>query len=244
MRGEAGAAAGAAPRNPMNLTSLIALLMPAGVLLVETCRRSDRDPAAAAVEAATLPSCSERAADLPAAPFLDRTDPRLIENGLVVVVKAARTLAVYDGGRLVRTTAGGPACWRVGLGRDDDGEHPVGPKTREGDRRTPEGWYRTSDKPMSRFHAAIAVHYPNADDAAAGLAAGRIDETVHATIVAALAEGARPPQNTPLGGEILIHGGGNVADWTHGCIGMADADIDLLRTLLPGRMHTDLLILP
>ena len=35
----------------------------------------------------------------------------------------------------------------------------------------------------------------------------------------------RPPWNTPLGGEIGIHGGGINRDGTRGCIGMRDEDV-------------------
>jgi WD40 repeat protein len=37
-----------------------------------------------------------------------------------------------------------------------------------------------------------------------------------------------PPQDTALGGEIFIHGGGTGSDWTLGCIALADARIDWL----------------
>ena len=44
-----------------------------------------------------------------------------------------------------------------------------------------------------------------------------------------------PPQNTPLGGQIGIHGLGNaderihkVFDWTHGCIALTNPQIDQL----------------
>ena len=62
--------------------------------------------------------------------------------------------------------------------------------------------------------------------------------------VRALAADQKPPQTTPVGGEILIHGGGNQADWTLGCIALANPDIDALRATLPRSMVTDVLILP
>jgi len=134
---------------------------------------------------------------------------------------------------------GATACWKMGLG-----PAPVGHKLREGDGKTPEGWYRTSDKPWSQWYAAIAVHYPNRRDASAAHADGRLTADQASRTVRALAAGLKPPQTTPVGGEILIHGGGSQADWTLGCIAMANRDIDALRATLPRSMVTDVLILP
>ena len=131
-------------------------------------------------------------------------------------------------------------CWRVGLATG----YETGDKLREGDMKTPEGWYRTSDKPTSSHYAAIAVHYPNAEDAQRGLDAGVIDEPSYESILSALDKDEKPAQQTAMGGEILIHGGGGADDWTLGCLGMDNEDIDTLRTHLPEGMRVDLLILP
>ena len=37
-----------------------------------------------------------------------------------------------------------------------------------------------------------------------------------------------PPQETPLGGDIYIHGGGTGKDWTLGCVALEDEDIRAL----------------
>lgn len=181
------------------------------------------------------PVCPVTVADLPAATWLDPADPRLRGDDLVVVLKSQRALGLYAGGVL----APGESCWRVGLGGA-----PEGHKRREGDNRTPEGWYRSSDKPASRFYAAIAVHYPNHDDAAAGERAGTIDAATRRRIQDALRVGEKPPQYTALGGEILIHGGGSWTDWTLGCVALDDRDLDALRAQLPSGMATQVLILP
>jgi murein L,D-transpeptidase YafK len=170
-------------------------------------------------------------------------DARLDGEALIVVSKSTRRLARYSGGALVQLE-GAPACWTIGLAASTDGAAWSGTKTRQGDRKTPEGWYRTSDKPWSSFYAAIAVHYPDRADADAGLSGGRIDTATHQRISAALETGRKPPQSTPLGGEILIHGGGGDSDWTLGCVALDDADIDALRGSLPPHMQTDVLILP
>ena len=131
-------------------------------------------------------------------------------------------------------------CWRIGLGTGG----PRGAKQRQGDLKTPEGWYRTSDKPWSRFAGAIAVHYPNLADARAGHAAGRIDHPTLKSIRDALNKGHKPPQNTALGGEILIHGGGSRVDWTLGCVALDDDDLEVLRSRLPEGQAVDMLIHP
>jgi hypothetical protein len=176
--------------------------------------------------------CIAHVDELPAAPWLDRDDRRLSRDDLVVVLKSARRLLVFDDG--VRTS-----CWKIALGFA-----PSGHKEVQGDGKTPEGWYRTSDKPWSTFDNAIAIHYPNAVDARAGAAAGRITRRTRDKIEDAIEAGRVPPQSTALGGAILIHGGGTSFDWTLGCVALDDADLLALRERLPNGMRTDVLVLP
>ncbi len=181
--------------------------------------------------------CAARAVDVPG---VESSDPRWRAEHLLVVRKAARTVQVFSSGTAVTGTGiDQKACYRVGLGFE-----PEGHKTREGDGRTPEGWYTTSDKPWSSFHAAIAVHYPNPKDSAAGLGNGHIDPSTHSSIASAHQSGRKPPQTTALGGEILLHGGGSATDWTLGCIALENADIDDLRSHLPKSMKVHIRILP
>lgn len=193
-----------------------------------------RPTTAAEVRSPTGPvdDCVATVAELPAIAGLDRDDRRLQRDALVVVTKSARRLAVFDDG-------GRTHCYRVGLGFA-----PAGPKRAQGDGKTPEGWYRTSDKPWSTFDNAIAIHYPNAGDARDGRTAGRIGRSTHDKIVRAIDEGRVPPQSTALGGAILIHGGGSTWDWTLGCVALDDADLLELRAALPRGMRTDVLVLP
>ncbi|MBN1334649.1 MAG: L,D-transpeptidase family protein [Deltaproteobacteria bacterium] len=218
------------PALPAWLVAFAALADPAG------------DPPVQAPPAETV--CPATTEALPLPPTLSRTDPRLAGPRVVVVRKAARRLLVYESGRLYADGEGSPACWQVALGVDASGVYPPGPKRRRGDRKTPEGWYRTSDKPTSSFYHAIRVHYPNAEDVRAGVAAGLIDAAQARAARAALGAGRVPPQDTRLGGEILLHGGGSSSDWTWGCVALDNADIDALRALLPEGMRTDLLLLP
>lgn len=190
-------------------------------------------PAAEPTERDRPPAgCIDSVAELPAADFLRADDRRLTRGTLIVVSKRARRLMLYDEGKSV-------ACYRVALGFA-----PEGHKTVQGDGRTPEGWYRTSDKPWSSFENAIAIHYPNADDARAAEADGRVGKRTRDQIVGAIEAGKVPPQATKLGGAVLIHGGGSSFDWTLGCVALDDDELVALRDRLPKGMRTDLLILP
>jgi murein L,D-transpeptidase YafK len=135
----------------------------------------------------------------------------------VVVLKSLRVLEVYRGGKPV-------ARMHAALGRD-----AFGPKTREGDQRTPEGVYDVCVKNVeSKYHLSLGLNYPNAADAARGLAEGIISQAQHDRIVGAIKRGQRPPWDTPMGGEIMIHGGGARRDWTAGCVALDDECMDYL----------------
>jgi len=127
----------------------------------------------------------------------------------VVVLKAERRLELYDGATLLRS-------YRISLGRE-----PVGPKLREGDRRTPEGLYRIDyRKPDSSYHRALHISYPRPDQAAA----------------------AQRKAESP-GDLIMIHGLPNglgfigrlhlLADWTIGCIAVTNAEIEEIWRVTP-----------
>ena len=99
--------------------------------------------------------------------------------------------------------------YRVALGRE-----PVGDKRVAGDGRTPEGHYTIDGRnPGSEFHRSLHISYPNAAD-----------------VRSAREAGASP------GGEIMIHGLPNAADWverehtrfdwTEGCIAVTNEEID------------------
>ncbi len=109
------------------------------------------------------------------------------------------------------------------------GRNGLGHKQREGDERTPEGEYTICYRnDESRFHLFLGLSYPNADDAAAALARGDLDEAGYRSIVEPLAAGGVPNWYTGLGGEIGLHGGGIGRSGTAGCVAMADGDIELL----------------
>ena len=119
----------------------------------------------------------------------------------VLVVKSERKLHLMGRGEVLKS-------YRISLGKE-----PTGAKVREGDLRTPEGfywidWRKTSDK----YNLSMHISYPNARDAANARKKG-----------------------VSAGGMIMIHGTPlddeypewyfNTLDWTEGCIAMRNADM-------------------
>jgi len=132
----------------------------------------------------------------------------------IVIRKKARRLELHREGEPVKG-------YRIALGSS-----PVGDKEREGDGRTPEGEFVVCVKnPNSKYTLSLGLNYPTIQDAERGLRDGLISSDQHTVIVEANRAGRRPPWDTPLGGEIFVHGGGTSRDWTVGCIAMDDDDI-------------------
>lgn len=138
----------------------------------------------------------------------------------IVVEKGRRTLVATHHGETVRE------C-RVSLGPG------VGIKDHEGDKRTPEGVYRVSEKVEGVYHKWLGVSYPGLDDADRGLRGGHLAWYDYRAIRVAHLRGQPPPEATWLGGNLGIHGGGAKGDWTLGCIAVDDADIDALYEVVP-----------
>jgi murein L,D-transpeptidase YafK len=147
------------------------------------------------------------------------------------VIKSQRTLELRRGEALLGT-------YPVALGST-----PKGHKTASGDGRTPEGQYQVCTRnERSKYHLALGLNYPNGQDVTLALSEGRLFAADAQRILDALAGGARPPWDTTLGGEIMIHGGGNDGDWTAGCIAVEDTVMDMLWPLCP--LGTPVEILP
>ena len=123
------------------------------------------------------------------------------------------------------------------------GSCPEGTKTREGDGRTPEGrYYVCTRNEKSKYHLSLGLSYPGPDDADGALLRGEITPGQHEAILSAHAAGLRPPWDTPMGGYIMIHGGGLNGDWTAGCIALRNEDMEQLFQLC--RPKTPVTIVP
>ncbi len=130
----------------------------------------------------------------------------------ILVVKSEHTLTLYSHGAVLHT-------YKVALGRGGSG-----PKQQQGDNRTPEGHYQIAGhNAHSTCHLALRISYPNADDRAH-----------HRT-----------------GGDVEIHGLPNgfgylgalhrATDWTYGCIGVTDPEIEEIYRLVPDGTPIDIL---
>ncbi len=100
------------------------------------------------------------------------------------------------------------------------GHNPIGDKQFQGDKKTPEGTFTFRDKyPHKDWHRFIWVDYPN-DESWKRFKQRKASGEI--------------PADAKIGGEIGIHGvpeGSDDwivqgADWTFGCIGMRNVDID------------------
>jgi murein L,D-transpeptidase YafK len=136
-----------------------------------------------------------------------------VPNLEIIIQKEARTL-------LLRRAARIESAYTVALGRNWAADKMI-----EGDEATPLGeFYICAKNPRSKYFLSVCISYPNAEDAARGLAAGLITPEQQAEILAAIRARRMPPQRTRLGGEIYIHGQGSAQadgrpkDWTRGCI--------------------------
>ena len=119
----------------------------------------------------------------------------------------------------------------IAIGRSGAGE-----KTHRGDDITPLGNYRVGwINTKSMFRTFFGLTYPNVEHADSALKKGKIDSDTYHHIARAHDSGQVPPQDTPLGGQIGIHGlgSGSLAihksmNWTHGCIALTNDQIDQL----------------
>ena len=127
----------------------------------------------------------------------------------LVVDKDAHQVVVYRGGRAFRV-------FDAELGWNN-----VGDKRAQGDGATPEGHYKITQmkgRGRSRYHKALLLDYPNAEDVR--------------NLDALKASGA-VPRGTRPGGLIEIHGdGGRGKDWTDGCVAVTNTQMDELFRLV------------
>lgn len=143
----------------------------------------------------------------------------------LLVDTKARKIEVKKGQQTLETLE------KIAIGRGG-----AGFKTHRGDDITPFGHYRigwVGEK--STFRRFFGLTYPSVEDAEKALKRGVINYPTYDKIVAAHINNQIPPQNTPLGGQIGIHGLGRADervhqafDWTHGCIALTNGQIDHL----------------
>ena len=128
---------------------------------------------------------------------------------LVVVEKGARLMTLFRDHKPIRS-------YKIALGRS-----PKGAKLKQGDRRTPEGFYTIDGRnPKSRYHLSLHISYPNVRDL----------EIAQLLRVSA-------------GNGIAIHGVSEdyewmgryhaSLNWTDGCIAVTNEEIEEIWSLVP-----------
>jgi murein L,D-transpeptidase YafK len=129
------------------------------------------------------------------------------------------------------------------------GSSGVGIKHRRGDNKTPTGVFRVGwINDQSRFKTFIGLDYPNLDYAERALREQRIDRMTYERVRAAWTSGHTPPQDTPLGGQIGIHGIGTGdprvhtagINWTSGCVALDNWQIAALRPWVKKGMRVEI----
>ncbi len=157
------------------------------------------------------------------------------EPVLAVVSHAEQELRIYRNGAEV-------GRYEVGFGQAD------GPKEKRGDNRTPVGLYYLVQKSTGPFDGDFAayyggywmrINYPNAFDAARGLAQGHVDEATASKISSQWQKRQWTPRDTRLGGGIGFHGW--ASEWSDessrrmswGCIVLHLSDVEAIYAALP-----------
>ena len=129
------------------------------------------------------------------------------------------------------------------------GSSGAGVKSGRGDNKTPLGVFRVGwINEHSRFKTFIGLDYPNPDYAGRALREHKIDALTYERIRTAWTNGYTPPQDTPLGGQIGIHGVGYGnpgihsagINWTSGCVALDNHQIDALRPWVKVGMRVEI----
>jgi hypothetical protein len=152
--------------------------------------------------------------------------PDNVENSVWLLIDTkSHKIEVKKGAFTIETLDG------IAIGRKG-----AGIKSHRGDNITPHGEYRIGwIGEKSQFRKFFGLTYPSVQDAEIGLKHGVISQDDYYNIKVAQELNQIPPQDTPLGGQIGIHGLGSgdirvhqVFDWTHGCIALTNTQIDHL----------------
>ena len=120
------------------------------------------------------------------------------------------------------------------------GRNGSGFKKKRGDDITPLGTYKISwINRKSRYHLFYGFDYPSRENAETALSKGLINNKTYQKVIHAHNNQQTPPQNTPLGGMLGIHGLGvgdkkihETMNWTHGCIALNNKQIIKLDKLI------------
>ena len=159
------------------------------------------------------------------------SQPALASEYQILISKQNSELLVEKAGEVVKR-------FHIATGKGGKGT-----KRRQGDSKTPVGTYRIMKfKDSDRFNYFIQLDYPNLIDAWYGYKNKIISGRDFKRIARAYKNRETPPQDTPLGGFIGIHGLGETndkkltihqnLDWTEGCIALTNEEIHELKRFI------------
>lgn len=114
------------------------------------------------------------------------------------------------------------------------GRGGAGYEKRRRDGKTPLGDFHISRiSSDTAFHRFFGLDYPTLEHAKRGVGSGAIGQKQYLSIRQAVRTQQLPPQDTPLGGNIGIHGVGSGDtrvhedfNWTNGCIALTNEQMD------------------
>lgn len=143
----------------------------------------------------------------------------------VLVDTRQQTLSVIQHGRIIEEFSD------IAVGRGGTAEVRL-----RGDKKTPLGEFRVGwVNRDSSYHLFFGLSYPGEPNAREALKQHLLDEETYEAIRRAVVRNQTPPQNTPLGGNIGIHGLGKrdmeihrSFNWTEGCIALTNGQIERL----------------
>lgn len=143
----------------------------------------------------------------------------------ILVDAKMQTLSVFRGDELIERFD------NIAIGRGG-----LAPNRTRGDGTTPSGTFHIDRiRPSSRFVLFFGIDFPRPEQARRALDRGRIDAHDYHRIIDAFERNESPPQDTPLGGQLGIHGLGTASravhdgfNWTQGCVALTNAQIKRL----------------
>ena len=149
----------------------------------------------------------------------------------IIVSRQSYSLKLYDDTVLIKV-------YRANFGRNVNS-----PKLKAGDLATPVGDYKICEiDTINKYYKFFRINYPNISDASDGLRKGEITQEEFDEIKFEYSNGKCTDANTPLGGDMGIHGIGRldylfkylpfVYNWTDGSIALSNEDIDELYSVV------------
>lgn len=169
--------------------------------------------------------------EIPLHEIMSKKGLKELSNPNIIVSRQSYSLRLYDDTVLIKT-------YRANFGRNVNS-----PKLKAGDLATPVGDYKICEiDTNNKYYKFFMINYPNISDASDGLRKGLITQEEFDEIKFEYDNDKCINSNTPLGGDMGIHGIGRldylfkylpfVYNWTDGSIALSNEDIDELYSVV------------